>query len=63
MTGYSPFLGAPWGNSLYTASASDAPGPPTLELPNSPMSPGGSGLLQLACYVGKCMWALMGNTA
>lgn len=39
MAGYSPFMGAPWTNSLYTAS--DAPGPPTLDLPNSPMSPGG----------------------
>jgi hypothetical protein len=38
MAGYSPFMGTPWGNSLYTAS--DAQGPPTLELPNSPMSPG-----------------------
>lgn len=38
-SGYSPFMGAPWGNSLY-AGGSDAPGPPTLELPNSPMSPG-----------------------
>lgn len=40
MGGYSPFMGAPWGNSLYT---SDAPGPPALELPNSPMSPGMQG--------------------
>jgi hypothetical protein len=41
MAGYSPFMGTPWGNSLYTAS--DVQGPPTLELPNSPMSPGKTG--------------------
>lgn len=44
MTGYSPFMGAPWGNTLYSGggngAASDAPVPPALELPNSPMSPG-----------------------
>lgn len=49
LSGYSPFMGVPWGNTV-PAYLSEPPAGP-LEMPSSPMSPGalrGGVLLQLA---------------
>jgi hypothetical protein len=45
--GYSPFMGAPWGNSLGLMPGGESAGPTgpaPLELPMSPMSPGARGV-------------------
>lgn len=39
LSGYSPFMGMPWGNDVNTY-LSDPPVAPHLEIPESPLSPG-----------------------
>jgi hypothetical protein len=52
LSGYSPFMGVPWGNNVPNYLAEPPAG--HLELPSSPMSPGGCDEASEAAGVG-CM--------
>lgn len=42
LSGYSPFMGMPWGNNM-NSYLSEGPAGPHIEIPESPMSPGEQG--------------------